>query len=297
MTRKIALIGSAPSSVQLAPFADPTWEIWGCSPGAYPHVRRANRWFEIHRWEPGKPWFSNEYIGFMANVGRSGAPVYMIEPVPEIPSSVAYPVRAMLDEFGPFFFTSSLSWMFALAIIEGATEIGLWGVDMSAQEEWAFQRSGCHFFVHEARKRGIKVTVPPESDLLRPPPLYGFHEANPMAVKMLVRETELKARIAAAEQTLANANAEKLFLSGALDDLKYMRATWIADDHALALAYAETPPPVVAEQTKILLKADETSPGVVYEADLTGVNIEVSGDGPPVVKRKPRKPRKGRARA
>ena len=77
---KVALMGSAPSSVQLgpfrdksykefiggkpnlypqAPFLDQTWQIWGCSPGAFGIVPRSDRWFELHRWEPGaQTWFS-----------------------------------------------------------------------------------------------------------------------------------------------------------------------------------------------------------------------------------------------
>src|SRR3990167_6788901 len=30
---KIAVIGTAPSSRMLAPFNDPSWKIWSCSPG------------------------------------------------------------------------------------------------------------------------------------------------------------------------------------------------------------------------------------------------------------------------
>ena len=30
---KVALIGTAPSSRMLAPFNDPSWTIWACSPG------------------------------------------------------------------------------------------------------------------------------------------------------------------------------------------------------------------------------------------------------------------------
>jgi hypothetical protein len=40
MGRKIAVMGSAPSSVALAPFGDPSWEIWGCSPGLYYQAKR-----------------------------------------------------------------------------------------------------------------------------------------------------------------------------------------------------------------------------------------------------------------
>ena len=115
--------------------------------------------------------------------------------------------------------------------------IGLWGVDMAAQEEWQFQRSGCHYFIWEARKRGIKVTLPPESDLLRPPPLYGFAEADPHHVKLLVRKAEISQRLAACEQAMEAHGAERMFLRGALDDLEYHLKTWVSDRTAVDLAY------------------------------------------------------------
>jgi hypothetical protein len=286
MTKKIALIGSAPSSVRLAPYADPTWELWACSPGAYPYVSptRPQAWFEIHRWEPPwgptgeKPWFTKDYIAFLASLK---CPVYMIEPVPEIPTSVAYPKDAMIEKFGPWFFTSSLSWMFALAIHSGATEIGLWGVDMSAQEEWIGQRSGCHYFIDLARKMGITVTLPPESDLLRPPPLYGFAEADPMHVKLLSRENELKARIAECEATIQHKHSELMFLKGALDNNTYHQKTWVADQTALRLAYQNPAPvqPVVDERTEAILEA--RSKGKTWQDAL------VAGDAKVRSRRKP----------
>lgn len=169
-------------------------------------------------------------------------PVYMIEPAPEVPNSVAYPKDEMLGRFGPWFFASSLSWMFALAIAEGATEIGLWGVDMSATEEWVYQRSGCHYFIHLAKAMGIKVTTPVESDLLRPPPLYGFCEADPMFGKMQVRLQELIGRQADAIRREAAAHDERLFLQGAIDDVHYTMKTWIADPLAMQMAYAQPAP-------------------------------------------------------
>lgn len=242
--KRIALIGSAPSSVRLAPYNDPSWEVWGCSPGAYPHISptRANAYFELHRWEPPwgytgpKNWFTKDYCAFLASLK---CPVYMIEHTPDVPASVAYPKQKMLDKYGPFFFTSSLSWMFALAIESGATEIGLWGVDMSAQEEWQWQRQGCQYFISVARAMGIKVTIPPESDLLRPPPLYGFCEVDPMHVKLLQRRDELRTRIADAEQRMTQARDEWLFLKGAADDNEYQMKTWIGDHAAVQMAYQD----------------------------------------------------------
>jgi hypothetical protein len=229
---KIALIGSAPSSIRLAPYDDPSWQIWGCSPGAYAVVKRSDAWFELHRWEPPVigdaerqvPWFSPEYVQWMA---LHKGPVYMSDVVAQVPHSVRYPIEKMLEKYGPYFFNSSLSFMMALALEQpGIEEIGLWGVDMSATEEYGYQRAGCHFFITEAARRGIRVTVPPESDLLQPKPIYGAGESTPMMVKLTSRMRELDSRIAAAQQRINQGQQELMFLQGAKDDLTYVIQTW-----------------------------------------------------------------------
>ena len=45
--RKIAVCGSAASSVGFAPYDDPSWEIWSCSP-ANKGAPRVDVWFELH---------------------------------------------------------------------------------------------------------------------------------------------------------------------------------------------------------------------------------------------------------
>ena len=248
---KIALIGSAPSSAHLAPYADPSWQIWACSPGSIQYFKRTpDAFFELHRWEPEKSWFCINYRTWLAN---AKCPVYMIDPIEQVPASIAYPKDEMVKKFGPWFFTSSLSWMFALAIHRGATEIGMWGVDMSAQEEWEFQRSGCHFFIALAREMGIKVTIPHESDLLRPPPFYGFREVDPMHIKLVARNEELTAKVRAAEQKVIAARDEVMFYKGALDANLYTIKTWVGDGLALQIAYSNPEPKV----DKILMAAAE----------------------------------------
>jgi hypothetical protein len=181
-------------------------------------------WFELHRWEPEKPWFSPGYREWMAQLK---VPVYMLEQRPEIPSSVAYPKDRILETFGPYFFTSSLAWMFALALCQdGIEEIGLWGVDMAAHEEYGYQRAGCQHFIWLAKERGIKVTVPPESDLLRPPPLYALSECSPMHIKLLARKRELDARLSASNAAHESNVRENMFLKGALENLDYILKTW-----------------------------------------------------------------------
>jgi len=245
---RIALIGSAPSSIKLAPYGDPVWKIWGCSPAVYPQIPRAEAWFELHRWEPpviGKAeqqvaWFSPEYCLWMARHPL----VWMAEPVPEIPNSRRLPAEELVRKYGPYFFTSSLAWMFAMAIEAilderagitpadptGPDSIGLWGVDMAATEEYGYQRAGCQFFAQIAQQLDIQVIVPPESDLLMPAPLYGIAESDPMMIKLTSRKAELQGKLAYEQNALAAHQHNVAFLQGAIDDLTYMLGTWVQLD-------------------------------------------------------------------
>lgn len=221
---KVALIGSAPSSIRLAPYHDSSWQVWGCSPGAYGVIPkgRSNIWWELHRYEPGQTWFSPEYCQFLAAHPK----VMMAEKRPEIPNSEVMDIDYLVKKYSPYFFTSSLAWMMAHAIEMGATKIGLWGVDMAATEEYGYQRAGCQFFAIVAQQLGIEVGVAPESDLFRPNQLYGVDEIKHSSIKLLSRKRELEQRLAVSQQNLENIKQEGSFLRGAIDDLAYMTATW-----------------------------------------------------------------------
>lgn len=231
---KLALVGSAPSSVGLAPYDEPSWTIWGCSPGAHSSLRRVDAFFELHRFDPGDPAWYPEYLTWMRALE---CPLYMIEPSDAFPNAVAYPKDAILGRFGRNFFTSSLAWMLALAITEVENtpepEIGLWGVDMAASEEYGHQKPGCLYFIEKARELGIKVTIPPQSDLGNPLPLYGLGEAHPMRIKLMARRAELEMKMNDAANRADQANRafeqamrEKLYFAGAAEDCQYMLNTW-----------------------------------------------------------------------
>lgn len=282
---KIALIGSAPSSVRLGPYGDPSWKIWGCSPGVYPVVPRSDAWFELHRWEPPvigkpdqqKPWFSPEYCMWMAKQSC----VWMAEAVPEIPNSKRLPAEDLVGKYGAYFFTSSLAWMFAMAIEEILKDretfprhdpdakdcIGLWGVDMAATEEYGYQRAGCQFFAQIAAQLNINIVVPPESDLLMPAPLYGIVESDPMHIKLMARKAELTNRLNNVTAGLENARNEMHFLQGALDDLNYNLNTWVQlDDQLPGVKLAEIFAPTPVDQPNIS-NVKELRPGQIEYVD------------------------------
>jgi hypothetical protein len=226
--KKVALIGSAPASIRLAPYHDPEWEIWACSPGTYGVMPRVNAFFELHLWEPGQPWFSPEYVQWLTALPGRGVKLWVGNAQVPVPGASVLPHEDIISEFDPnrWFCTSSLFWMMAMAIKEGATKIGFWGVDMAATEEYEMQRAGIHYMAYLARARGIEVGAPHESDLFTPRFRYGIDEWTHSYRKLRARRIELEnRRVMVANESHAK-QLEEAFLRGALDDLKYVNDTW-----------------------------------------------------------------------
>ncbi len=226
---KVALIGTAPSSRYLAPYHDPSWTIWSCSPGNMNSVPRADAWFELHgnlHWPENKH-YGEPYVNWLRSLT---IPVYM-QNQQYVPNAVPFPYQDMVAKFGRDFFTSSFAWMMALAIDRGATEIALYGIDMASREEYILQRPGFYFFRTIAEQRGIKISAPFESDIMQPPGLYGYSDVTPFGRKILARETELKDRIAQM-QTELDGHTKRLshqitYLQGAVEDLDYIKSIWL----------------------------------------------------------------------
>jgi hypothetical protein len=218
---KVALIGTAPSSRMLAPYGDPSWKIWGCSPGNMNQLPRVDLWFELHSnllW-PEHQSYGVPYIEWM--------------------KQQKFPIYDMVREFGRDFFTSSFSWMMALAIKMGATEIALYGIDMASRDEYILQRPGFYFFKLEAERRGIRVSAPHESDIMQSPPLYAYADSTPIGRKIFARETEVKGRVAGFDQQIGQATHNKTYLQGALEDLDYFKSIWGGAMDEIVLLKAE----------------------------------------------------------
>lgn len=171
---KIAIVGAHPGTRTEAPYDDPRWQIWSLSAFNHGKIPRHDLWFELH-----DPAFINtgwpEFYDWLAE-----QPAVMTrEPVPDWRGATVYPKDEMLAKYGHYFFTSSVSWMMALALSKWPEAIGLWGVEMTAADEWGYQRAGCHHFMQLAKHSGVEVVVPPSSHLLIPPPLYGWEYGGP----------------------------------------------------------------------------------------------------------------------
>lgn len=129
------------------------------------------------------------------------------------------------------YLTNSISYMLALAIVEGYEEIGVWGVDMAVsselrgKNEYSWQRPSCEFFLGWAAGMGVKVYIPPTADLLKCRNLYGFEE--PQAADWAKKTDEMVAtmqqRQAQAEAELNNFSTTSSRLAGAIEALERIK--------------------------------------------------------------------------
>ena len=178
---RVAIIGGGDSRLD-APFEDRGIEIWGVN-NCYRDLPRVDRWFEIHPvFTDGQRWYRRgltEFRGisvdrYLQELDALNVPVYVQHPITLIRRSTAYPLQEILAAFHRKYFTSSVSYMIALALHLGAKEIYLYGINM-ATNEYHLQRPSAEYWIGRAEGLGVKVAIPETSSLLNDP-LYGFGE-------------------------------------------------------------------------------------------------------------------------
>jgi hypothetical protein len=199
---KVAIIGFAPSWKE-APYSDETFDIIGINE-LYMQAtnRRFTLWSEIH--DPYSP--SRNYTEHHEFLKTTKLPLFMQKHYDEFPSSIAFPRQEIKDWINSKFiindvggsfteYTNQISWLLALTIAMGYKEIHVFGVDMAAASEYAFQRCSCNFFIGLAAGEGIKVLIPKTSELCKFPKDYGFETDNSSRNLTKQRITTIKNQI------------------------------------------------------------------------------------------------------
>ncbi len=184
-TKKIALVAKAPSSVHLAPYSDPSWEIWTMGDAVQHYgLSRWDRQFELHeltagfaRWESKAPhyraWLEKDH----------GIPLVVGASHPSVPHAEVYPWEEVFERFGRYH-NSSVSLMIAFALLEGVTDLGLYGIDMAtddvpkaaAMAEYQHQRPSCEHILGIAQGLGVRIGIPKVSDLLKCQRVYAYQD-------------------------------------------------------------------------------------------------------------------------
>lgn len=209
--RRVAIVGFAQSSKDLAPFNDPTWSIWGCNQ-LYRHIPRADRWFEIHH-----NWDEHVVTGTDHRkwLAEAPIPIYMVDCIDGIPNSVRFPIERVMCGH-PDYFTSTIAFALALAIHEGFEEIGLYGVDLAVGTEYMHQRPCAEFWIGIAHAKGIKITLPGATSLIKSTYRYGYQ----LEPDSIIKESELLRRRHALIEERKNLMTKIALVDGALEENK-----------------------------------------------------------------------------
>lgn len=205
-TAGIAIMGSNPATVGLAPFGDPSWLIYSCSPDNTPHgnaphakaLPRTDQVFELHLplEDTSRPFAYLQYLTTLPLVwlrDQKALPQFKggrLYPEKELRGTSEFQKVILKDDrgnqahevwetpnhdgmFDPCQFTSSIAYMLAKAIVDceqqGIKQIGMWGILQQADNEYTYQRPGIQYFIHQAMQRGIKVIANRESRLFDMP--------------------------------------------------------------------------------------------------------------------------------
>lgn len=179
--RKIAIVGSASTTMGLTPWHDFSLEIWGLAWRALP---RFERMFDLH---PGHFDKTVDRKNIQENYEQRLAsfkdvPIYLCNKHPDIPNSIRYPIEDILKFMGPEldsysdgqYFASSIAFMICLAMYEKVNEIHLYGLDFIADGEYDYQRPNMEYLVGVARGKGIKVFIPKGSAICEFSYIYGY---------------------------------------------------------------------------------------------------------------------------
>lgn len=147
---KIAIVGNGPLTRGLAPFGT-DWEVWGLAFREFEyrtHYGKPRAYTSL--WECHEVLHSLDYMEFMKT------------------NNVVWPdkeeCRILAGDEG---FKSSLAYMMAEAILKKPDEMALYGFDccIIKKKEYDDQIPNIKYFLGLAIGRGIKVIVPPQSDL------------------------------------------------------------------------------------------------------------------------------------
>jgi len=235
----VAIVGFAEGHLEETPFGDPGWEAWGINrlhTVASAVDKKFHRWFNIHDLEKfhGK---DTEHLEFLA---KFEGPVYLrpqdVGKYP-IPNAVPFPADALINQFGRYF-NNTISWLLAYALSLDPEGLGVYGVDMAQDSimnaEYAQQRPSCEYFLGIASGRGIPITLPRGSDLLKSTHLYGFEDDSIFTGKALSRLQEVGQRKEQAKAQLAQLQGQVQEITGAINqldgamqDTQYWLRNWV----------------------------------------------------------------------
>lgn len=257
---RVYIVGTA-STKDLVPWDDKEAEFWGVNNlyGVTLKNERGtchyDRWFEIHNiWQDertkkmmrrgAEDFRGQPVLDYLKGIATLNCTVYMQKHWPElIPLSIQYPLEEIVKFFQekiglelPLcrYLTNTITYEIVLAVYLGFQEIEVWGVDMQAGTEYAWQRPSCEFWLGVAAGMGVKIHIPQQADLLKCRFVYGFEERQQDQFKEKLEKIRKDMKIKRRELEVRHADDQRSIqqLTGAEQVVTEIQQIWsnLGDD-------------------------------------------------------------------
>jgi len=210
MNKRVAIVGTAPSWVD-TPWNDPTLDIvslndaYMCRDANGNGFQRVTEWWELHPIDKMyfRPIHKREvyaheipkgfyvrpegHLEWLQHQAKT-IPVYLQNEPPDgwPENAKRFPIEDVEREFGKYwgdmpYWASGPSYMVAHKILQGYTEIGVYGIHLSTQAEYIDQRPNFEHILGIAKGMGVSVMMAKRSPLLKHGWKYGY-EPKPVEV-------------------------------------------------------------------------------------------------------------------
>lgn len=247
--RKIAIVGSAATTRSQSPFGDPSWEIWCCGGDTSRSTPRFDRWYETHSLEILLDETDADFMPYQPKhvelMIEHGDKTWLMQPSARAPLASRLPWQEILDWCdASMFLTSTPAWMIAHAMFEGFKEsqpartldhmtIGLWGVEMCSDGEYAYQKPGVMHFMNMASLFGAHVVAPEGTSLASKPLPYPLNVESPQTMNARTRQGMWKRALGTIDSQLAQIKAQEMaalqqkwHTQGRIDELQHGIMNW-----------------------------------------------------------------------
>jgi hypothetical protein len=175
--RKLAIVGSHPTTRENAPFEDPDYEIWlfNEAPQKPEVYRRWDNSFQMHKpevYSSHDNWVNKDHWDWLQQ-DHGDKIIWMMDYDERVPNSKRYPLEEVLSLVPYHYLRSTPAMALALAIHLGYEHIALYGSELSSNTEYGYQAVNYAFWIGFAHGRGIDLRMECwQSEFNQP--LYGY---------------------------------------------------------------------------------------------------------------------------
>ena len=210
MKETVAIIGSHPATREEFDWSRTDADIWGFNEALKADwFERADGIFQIHKpviWRSKTNRNDPDHYQWLQS-GKTPV-IFMQDKFADVPQSERYPIEEVMALApGIGYFTSSVAYAIALAILKGYKRIEVYGVEMETNTEYGHQRVGVAFWCGVAMGMGIEVDF--HSPSFFSAPLYGY-------------DGDVRVPIPFFEEQMAQAQKHRQGAQGKFDEVKQL---------------------------------------------------------------------------